>query len=147
METQHGLPAVSCMDLRKIQESEKPHILIDVRDLADYEAGHVEGSIHVPLRELETNIDGVVPDKNEYVIVIGEERGFAPETYEQLKNKGYTNVEFLLGGFDEWCKPATPDINDLKEDAEMEKEIAEDRSEHGEDQDNIEQGTQDEPLM
>lgn len=135
------------MDLRKLQDSEKKHILIDVRDAADYEAGHVEGSIHVPLSELATNIDGVVPDKNEYVIVIGEERGLAPETYEHLKAKGYVNVEFLLGGFDEWCKPAEPNIDDLKEDAEMEKGIAESRSEHGEDQDNIEQGTQDEPLM
>lgn len=135
------------MELRKIQESGKKHVLIDVRDEADYEAGHVEGSIHVPLRELETNIDGVVPDKGEYVIVIGEERGLAPETYEHLKNKGYSNVEFLLGGFDEWCKPAEPNIDDLKEDAEMEKGIAENRSEHGEDQDDVEQGTQDEPLM
>lgn len=147
METQHGLPTISCMDLRKLQDSEKKHILIDVRDAADYEAGHVEGSIHVPLSELATNIDGVVPDKNEYVIVIGEERGLAPETYEHLKGKGYSNVEFLLGGFDEWCKPAEPNIEDLKEDAELDKEIAENRSEHGEDQDDIEQGTQDEPLM
>lgn len=135
------------MDLRKFKENGDKHILIDVREEADYEAGHVEDSIHVPVRELEANIESIVPDKNEYVIVIGEERGFAPETYEQLKNKGYTKVEFLLGGFDEWCKPATPDISDLKEDAEMEKEIAEDRGEDGEDQDDMEQGTQDEPLM
>lgn len=147
METQHGLPAVSCKDLRIFQENGKKHVLIDVRDAAEYEAGHVEGSIHVPLRELETNIESVVSDKDEYVIVIGEERGLAPETYEHLKNKGYAKVEFLLGGFDEWCKPAEPDISDLKEDAELEKEIAEDRSSHGEDQDDVEQGTQDEPLM
>lgn len=147
METQHGLPAISCRGLRKLQERGEKHALIDVRDAADYEAGHVEGSVHVPLRELESNIESLVPDKDEYVIVIGEERGLAPETYEQLKAKGYSKVEFLLGGFDEWCKPAEPDLEDLKEDAAMEKEIAEDRSHHGEDQDDIEQGTQDEPLM
>ena len=147
METQHGLPTISCRDLRKIQENGKEHILIDVRDAADYEAGHVEGSVHVPVRELEGNIDSLVPHKAAYVIVIGEERGLAPETHEQLKAKGYSNVEFLLGGFDEWCKPAEPDIADIKEDAEMDKEIAEDRSQHGEDKDDIEQGTQDEPLM
>ena len=58
METQHGLPAVTCRDLRKIQETGKKHVLIDVRDEADYEAGHIEGSVHVPLRELEGNIEG-----------------------------------------------------------------------------------------
>ncbi len=145
--TTHGLPAISCRDLRRLQDQEKKHVLIDVRDAADYEAGHVEGSIHVPLRELETNIDGVVPDKDEYVIVIGEERGLAPETHEHLQAKGYTRVEFLLGGFDEWCKPAEPDIADLREDAELEKGIAEDVSEHGEDKDDVEPGNDDEPLM
>ncbi len=135
------------MELRKLQEQGKKHVLIDVRDAADYEAGHVEGSVHVPLNELESNIDGVVPNKGEYVIVIGEERGLAPETHEALKSKGYANVEFLLGGFDEWCKPAAPDIEDLKEDADLGKDIEENRAEHGEDQDDIEQGTQDEPLM
>lgn len=147
METQHGLPAVTCRDLRALQDKEEKHVIIDVREVADYEAGHIEGSIHVPIRELEGNIDTLVPDKNEYVIVVGEERGLAPETHEQLKAKGYAHVEFLLGGFDEWCKPAEPDISDVIEESKENKEIAEDRAQHGEDQDNIEQGTQDEPLM
>lgn len=147
MNTQHGLPAVSCRDLRTFKDQGKKHVLIDVRDAADYEAGHVEGSVHVPLKELETNIDNVVPEKDEYVIVIGEEKGLAPETHEALKAKGYSNVEFLLGGFDEWCKPASPDITDLVEDAEMEKSISEEGHEHDEDKDDVEQGSDDEPLM
>ena len=147
MQTQHGLPAISCRDLRKIQDADEAHVIIDVRDEAEYEAGHIEGSIHVPLRELEGNVESLVPDRSSHLIVVGEERGLAPETHGHLQEKGYSKVEFLLGGFDAWCKPAEPDIADLKEDAEMDREIAEDRSGHGEDQDDVEQGTQDEPLM
>jgi rhodanese-related sulfurtransferase len=147
METKHGLPTVSCRDLRMMQDRGDKHVIIDVREAADYEAGHVEESIHVPLAELEANIESLVSDKNEYVIVVGEERGLAPETYEHLMDKGYSKVEFLLGGFDEWCKPAEPDIADIKEDVERDKEISEDRAHHGEDVDEAEPGTQDEPLM
>jgi rhodanese-related sulfurtransferase len=147
MEPSHGLPTVSCQELRKLKDKEKKHVIIDVRDLADYEAGHVEDSLHVPLKELESNIDAVVPDKDEYVIVIGEERGLAPQTYASLQEKGYSNVEFLLGGFDEWCKPATPDIAELVEDAELDKGMGEDTREHGEDKDDVEQGSDDEPLV
>lgn len=147
MKLQNGLPAVTCRDLRKLQEKSEPHVILDVRDLADFEAGHIEGSVHVPLAELETNIESLVPDKGAYVIVVGEEKGLAAQTHEHLKAKGYGRAEFLLGGFDEWCKPAEPDISDLKEDAEMEKEIAEDRHGHGEDIDDVEQGTQDQPLL
>lgn len=130
-----------------MQDKGDKHVIIDVREAADYEAGHVEGSVHVPLAELEVNIESLVADKNEYVVVVGEERGLAPETYEHLIDKGYSKVEFLLGGFDEWCKPAEPDIEDIKEDAAMDKEVTEGRSHHGEDINNVEQGTEDEPLM
>lgn len=145
METQHGLPAVTCRDLRKLQDKDEKHVIIDVREEADYEAGHIEGSIHVPLRELETNIDGLVPDKNEYVIVVGEEKGLARETNDHLKAKGYGKVEFLLGGFDEWCKPAAPDISDIVEDAKLEAEIAETKPEEHEEEVDSENDNQ--PLL
>jgi rhodanese-related sulfurtransferase len=147
MDNGHDLPKISCKELRKIQDAAKPHAIIDVRDAADYEAGHVEGSVHIPFAELETNLPNLVHDKNELVAVIGERPEQAAETHAHMEKAGYKHVRFLLGGFDEWCKPAEPDISDLTEDAKDEAEQSEDRGHHGEDIDNVEQGTQDEPLM
>lgn len=143
----HSLPTITCRDLREVQEEEKKHLIIDVREPADYEAGHVEGSIHMPFAELETNIPSIVHDKKELVVVVGERADQAEETYAHLTKSGYQNAKFLLGGFDEWCKPATPDIADIVEDARDEAEISEDRTQHGEDKDGVEQGAEDEPLM
>jgi rhodanese-related sulfurtransferase len=148
MSTHHELPAVSCKDLREMQASGAPHRIIDVRDLTDYEVGHIDGSVHVPHDELEKNIDALVPEKSHtIVVVVGEEPEHAKTVHGHLTARGYGDVRFLLGGFDAWCKPAEPDIQDLVEEAKEEKEIAENRHGHGEDIDDVEQGTQDEPFM
>ena len=147
MSNGHDLPTISCKELRTIQESAKPHAIIDVRDRADYDAGHVEGSVHMPFIELEGNLPSLVHDKKELVVVVGERPEQAAETDAHLKKAGYKHVRFLLGGFDEWCKPATPDIDDVLEDQKDEAEQAGDRGHHGQDLDGVEQGTQDEPLM
>ena len=143
----HGLPTITCKELRKIQDSAKPHLVIDVREPADYEAGHVESSMHIPFMELETNIPNIVHDKKELLVVVGERENQAEETYVHLTKAGYANAKFLLGGFDEWCKPAVPDIDEVLEDAKDDEEQADNKARHGEDVDNIEQGTDDEPLM
>ena len=143
----HGLPTITCKELRKIQDSSKPHLIIDVREPADYEAGHIDGSMHIPFMELEGNIPNIVHDKKELLVVVGERENQAEETYAHLTKAGYQQPKFLLGGFDEWCKPAEPDIADVLDEAKEDEELAEDRGQHGEDIDNIEQGTDDEPLM
>ena len=37
--------------------------VLDVRGLKEYEAGHVEGAIHVPLGSLEEGFDGLPRDR------------------------------------------------------------------------------------
>lgn len=124
--THHGYPGIDCRRLRKMQVEGKPsHAIVDVRPVEEYEAGHVEGSIHVPHNELETNIESLVPEKEKtVVVVIGEESDHAREVHGHLTARGYKDVRFLLGGFDEWCKPAEPDVSDVVE--EEGKELQED---------------------
>lgn len=108
-----------------LQEKKEKHTILDVRELAEYEAGHVEGSLHVPHNELEENIESLIPDKGHtIVVIIGEEEWHAKEVHGHLTKKGYNDVRFLLGGFDEWCKPAQIDVSDVIE--EEGKEIHED---------------------
>lgn len=112
----HELPIISCRELRTIQDSGKKYLIIDVRDEADYEAGHVEESIHIPFMELEANIPNLVHDKKELVVVVGEQADQAQETWDHLGRAGFKHVRFLLGGFDEWCRPAAPTVDDILDD-------------------------------
>lgn len=108
-----GLPHITCEHLLKLHGHEKKeHVVVDLRDQLEFESGHIKESVNVPKKELATNIENIIPDKDKRVIAIV---GPTQETdlkaiHETLASLGYKNVEFLAGGFDEWCEIAPLEI-------------------------------------
>ncbi len=108
-----NIPHITCKHLLQLHGApEKEHVVLDVRDRLDYEAGHIKGSLNIPRKELEVNIENLIPDKGKKVIVIiGPTQHREIETiHRSLDDIGYGNVEFLAGGFDEWCEIAPLEI-------------------------------------
>lgn len=108
-----GVPHVTCQHLLDLHgKKEKEHIVLDVRDRIEFEAGHIKDSLNIPKKELESNIATLLPNKEQKVIVIvgptleGELKAIQASLHEL----GYKNAEFLAGGFDEWCELAPLEI-------------------------------------
>jgi adenylyltransferase/sulfurtransferase len=77
-------------------------VLIDVRELDEYEEGAIPGSVHVPRGWLESRIESVVPDRSTPVILAcqsGSRSAFAAKALAEL---GYEHVASLAGGFSRW---------------------------------------------
>ncbi len=77
-------------------------IVLDVREPDEYEQGAIPGSLHIPRGNLESNIEGRVPDRSAPVIVLcagGFRSAFATKTLGEL---GYTNAVSVVGGFNRW---------------------------------------------
>jgi molybdopterin/thiamine biosynthesis adenylyltransferase/rhodanese-related sulfurtransferase len=75
---------------------------LDVREPDEYTQGTIPGSVHIPRGQLETNIDGRIPDRDAEIVVYcagGTRSAFAAKTLQEL---GYTNVVNMLGGFNRW---------------------------------------------
>ncbi|HTM68652.1 MAG TPA: rhodanese-like domain-containing protein [Candidatus Binatia bacterium] len=108
-----GLPHITCEHLLKLHGSDKrEHVVLDLRDALEFESGHIKDSLNIPKRELATNIGNLLPDKEKRVIVIvgpTQEPDLAA-IGEELKTLGYKNIEFLAGGFDQWCEIAPLEI-------------------------------------
>ncbi len=76
--------------------------LIDVREAAEWDQGHVPGARHVAKSYLEQEIEGVVPSRDTPVVLYcagGVRSLFAGQT---LAAMGYTNVVSMSGGFQAW---------------------------------------------
>ena len=66
--------------------------LIDVRTVAEYNAGHLDTAINIPHTEIKEKIAGIVTDKERTIIVYcrsGRRSGIALSV---LKKMGYKNV-------------------------------------------------------
>lgn len=109
-------PHITCEHLQKIKEEGGPdHAVVDLRDTIEFDAGHIEGSVNVPRRELKANIESVLPHKSHHIIVVV---GVTHEEeidliHDELTEKGYEKVEFLAGGFDKWCEISMPNVDDI----------------------------------
>ena len=71
--------------------------VLDVREVDEYEEGHIKNSINIPLGSL-TTIDY---DKNAKIIVYCRSGNRSKTAKELLEKLGYTNV-YDMGGINNW---------------------------------------------
>jgi len=77
-------------------------VVLDVREPDEYQQGAIPGAIHIPRGQLESNIEGRVPDHSVPVIIhcaSGVRSAFAAKTLGEL---GYTDAVTVAGGFNKW---------------------------------------------
>ena len=74
-------------------------LLIDVRSIQEYNEGHLEGAINIPVYDLENNIY-MLPNINEEIIVYCASGHRSRQAKKILENYGYTNVYNLKNGLD-----------------------------------------------
>lgn len=80
------------------------YVLIDVRTPEEHEAGHLIGSINIPLSEFQQNLDAWTPlFPADVPLILYCKGGFRSAIAAQiLLDVGFENVIDLLGGMDEW---------------------------------------------
>ena len=95
---------ISYKDLTTLMKDKKV-FLIDVRSNQEYEEGHLDGSINIPLFNIEKDIEKVVQSKQDTVILYCAKGIRSMEAKKILENLGYERVYNLKGGIDKiWVK-------------------------------------------
>ena len=74
--------------------------IVDLRGVAEYNAGHVPGSDNVFVGTLPANLDKI--DKNRDVIILCQGGDRASIAYSILAKEGFTNVSNYSPGMNEW---------------------------------------------
>jgi molybdopterin/thiamine biosynthesis adenylyltransferase/rhodanese-related sulfurtransferase len=77
-------------------------VALDVREPEEYEQGAIPGAVHIARGNLESSIEGRIPDKSTPIVVhcaAGVRSAFAAKTLSDL---GYTDVVSMSGGFNKW---------------------------------------------
>ncbi len=91
--------------------AEQDVVLLDVREVSEYEAGHMEGAFNVPIRTLTQNLN-LLPDTSATIMVICKGGARASLAAAALQVLGYADVRILAGGFDAWAGEELPVITE-----------------------------------
>jgi sulfur-carrier protein adenylyltransferase/sulfurtransferase len=85
------------------QQVDNGAVVVDVREIDEWSAGHIPGAKHVPKSYLETRIEGAAPDRSQHVILYcqsGNRSAWAARTL--LDDLGYEHVDSMTGGITLW---------------------------------------------
>lgn len=92
---------ITAEEAKKLIDSGKYGVILDVRTLEEYENGHIQGATLLPYDEIITKADTVISDKDEVVLVYCRSGKRSAVASEELINLGYNKV-YDFGGIIDW---------------------------------------------
>jgi LPXTG-site transpeptidase (sortase) family protein len=110
---------ISVEEVYDIITSGGDYVILDVRTLEEFNQGHLEGAVHIPVDELEARLGELLQDKP--IIVYCKSGGRSSTAADLLVENGFTRVYDMSGGITEWMGKNYPVI---VEEQETEEEYA-----------------------
>ena len=92
---------ITAEEARKLMDSEKDRIILDVRSQEEYDQGHIPGAILIPDTEIEAKAADLLPDKDQLILVYCRSGRRSKLAAQSLADLGYTNIR-EFGGILDW---------------------------------------------
>jgi len=95
-------------ELKQWRDQGKRHVLVDVRTPPEYQIARIDGSVLVPLNELQQRLDELDPEVDLVVHCHHGPRSSQAVTF--LRGNGFTRARNLTGGINAWSLEIAPDV-------------------------------------
>jgi rhodanese-related sulfurtransferase len=92
-------PQVSLAEAKMLMATDPELLVIDVREPAEFKAGHVPGAIHIPRGLLEFKLIKREKNLDRPILIYCRSGARASFAGEKLTKLGYTNVKNMTGGY------------------------------------------------
>ena len=102
-----GVPSVSATEAVMLMSRSKV-LVLDVRDDAEYAAGHIQGAKHIPLASLNDRLKEIEKFKDKPVLVHCQKGMRARTACSILQAQQFTQLHQLQGGLDAWHEAKLP---------------------------------------
>ncbi len=99
---------ISQEEAKTMMEKDDGHIIVDVRQLDEYEGGHIPGAICIPNESIGSERPEELPDLDQIILVYCRSGRRSKEAAQKLCAIGYTNI-YEFGGILDWTGEITVD--------------------------------------
>ena len=96
---------------RRLDVGEKM-VLVDTREDAEWDRGHIPGAIHLGKGIIERDIEKTIPDKDTKIILYCGGGFRSALAADNLQKMGYRNVISMDGGWRGWIDAGFPLVKD-----------------------------------
>lgn len=102
--------AMTIADLLSLQTGPPTYALIDVREMGEFNLGHIPYASPAPRGDLEWRIGELVPSRTVLVILYCEDGRRSTLAAGTLEKLGYCDVRYLAGGLEAWRAAGQPTV-------------------------------------
>jgi rhodanese-related sulfurtransferase len=99
------IPKVSA---KEVEKGDGSVVIIDARQVADYEAGHIDGAVNIPTTLCAAGRSAKLADikKDSRIIIYCQSAGcpYAKKVASNLMDDGFNNIAIYKGGWVDWKK-------------------------------------------
>jgi rhodanese-related sulfurtransferase len=88
-------------EAKRLMESEKDYIILDVRTQEEYDEAHIEGAILIPDYEIGEKAESILKNKEQLILVYCRSGRRSKLASDKLAAMGYTNIK-EFGGIIDW---------------------------------------------
>lgn len=85
---------------KRILKNDTEAVLVDVRSPQEYKETHLNGSINIPIYEIEEKSKEIIPNKNNVYILYCQSGGRSKKAIKILEKQGYSKLYNIEGGLD-----------------------------------------------
>ncbi len=91
------MPVITTRELLAELDSDAPPVVVDVRTQGEYQAGHLDGAVNIPVDEVRQRMDEIPADRPVVVHCAAGYRSYVAQRI--LMNAGRSNVRNITGGY------------------------------------------------
>jgi len=102
------LTKATAEDVKASMDKKEKMVILDIRGVDEYEAGHIAGAINVPRGLLEFKVWKAIPDQNMKIYVHCRTGARATFATKRLLDLGYKNALWTPLHYAKWVKAGYP---------------------------------------
>lgn len=89
-------------------------IILDVREAAEFNKGHIADAVHIPVGSIESQLNKIDLYKNDEVIVVCHTGTRSAPACSTLQKLGFEHVFLMTGGMQSWEENKLPVVKNKK---------------------------------
>jgi rhodanese-related sulfurtransferase len=97
---------VSVQEARQLIEKKKKLTIVDVRTISEYNEGHIENAINLPVQELSDRLDEL--NKNDELLIYCRTGNRSSTAVDILSNAGFNKIFHMHKGISIWIQQGYP---------------------------------------
>ena len=94
--------------VKAMQDAGESFVLLDVREPWEWDAAHIDGSLHIPMDTIPSRQQELDPDAR--IVVVCHHGVRSLNVTHWLRQQGFENVQSMRGGIHRWSRFIDPKV-------------------------------------